>query len=115
MKIVSDGTALGTQVFDADGNQIGLVQKVTWEVSVDQPYAKMIVEVFGVPSNLVAEGAVLKTTGFYKTGETTESIRTDAVNSFWDKVNSTEDLDNLLLGKIKEESEKEEAEKEEVK
>ena len=53
--IKSDGTAAGTLVTDETGNPVGLVQKIVWEVSVDDPWAKAEITVAGVPLEAVAK------------------------------------------------------------
>ena len=99
MKVVSDGTSLGTQVFDAEGNQIGLIQKIVWEVSVDSPYAKMTIEVLAVPIDAKAKQSAVWKNKPKVEPETNASITKVYVNDYWDK---SEDLDNLPLGKIEE-------------
>ena len=47
--IESDGTTIGTKVFDSDGKQVGLVQKIVWESSVDHPLAKATIEILNIP------------------------------------------------------------------
>lgn len=60
LQIKSDGTTTGTQITNAEtGEKLGYVQKITWEVSVEDPVAtctiviaKMPVEVLGVVEDI---------------------------------------------------------------
>ncbi len=49
-KITSDGTSGNTRITDlSNGKLVGKVQKIVWEVSVDEPLAKCSIEIVGVP------------------------------------------------------------------
>lgn len=60
LEIKSDGTTVGTQITNVEtGEKLGYVQKITWEVSVEDPVAtctvviaKMPVEVLGVVEDI---------------------------------------------------------------
>lgn len=60
LEIKSDGTTVGTQITNVEtGEKLGYVQKITWEVSVEDPVAtctiviaKMPVEVLGIVEDI---------------------------------------------------------------
>ena len=48
--IVSDGTSFGTKILNTKtGKMIGLVQKVTWSVGIDDTLSKCNIEILGMP------------------------------------------------------------------
>lgn len=50
LKIESDGTTVGTQVTDIEtGKRVGMIQKITWEVSVDDPVATCTIVIAKMP------------------------------------------------------------------
>jgi hypothetical protein len=53
LKIVSDGTAVGTKCLDENEKPIGLIQKIQWEVSVDQPVVTAVITIAKLPADLV--------------------------------------------------------------
>ena len=56
LKIVSDGTAAGTQLTIAEtGEPIGGVQALTWSASADGLECEALVHLIGVPCDIVAE------------------------------------------------------------
>ncbi|MCH8342475.1 MAG: hypothetical protein IH983_00625 [Planctomycetes bacterium] len=57
MKIISDGTIHGTQVFGDDGEAIGNVVSVRWEVSVGKP-PRAVIEVILPEIDLTVEGEI---------------------------------------------------------
>lgn len=44
IRIVSDGTARGTKVYDGDEDITNSVRSIKWEIGVDQPLAQISVE-----------------------------------------------------------------------
>ena len=54
IKVVSDGTINGTTVFDAaTGEPVSGVKSVTWHLDVDSITADVVIEMVGVPINVV--------------------------------------------------------------
>ena len=50
LQIESDGTAIGTKITNVEnGEVVGLVQKITWEVSVESPVAACTVVIAKMP------------------------------------------------------------------
>jgi len=47
--INSDGTSIGTKIYDSEGNVIGLVQKVTWSIGASDAFSNCVIEVAKVP------------------------------------------------------------------
>lgn len=68
LQIKSDGTTVGTRVTDIDtGEPLGYIQKITWQVSVEDPVAtctvviaKMPIELVTVSANVKDDNAILK-------------------------------------------------------
>lgn len=60
LKIISDGTSVGTKLFDEDtGESVPLVQRLTWEATADGfNLTKVTVELLNVPVEIVAKADV---------------------------------------------------------
>lgn len=57
LRIKSNGTAAKTEIVNENGERLGLVQKITWSVDVDNPVAKCTIELLGVPLDVEAENS----------------------------------------------------------
>lgn len=55
MRIVSDGTVPGTQVFDDHGERMSGVRSVSWNLQVGDAKASAVIEVMGVDVELDAD------------------------------------------------------------
>jgi len=58
IQIISDGTAFGTKVVDQDGQTIGKISKITWEISAEDLLAKATIEIVKVPIKFVGRANV---------------------------------------------------------
>ncbi len=58
IRIVSDGTLPGTSVQTMDGQEIGFVRSIKWEMSVDDMVATVTVEFVKIPVELVGEAKI---------------------------------------------------------
>ena len=56
LKLISDGTMYGTVVKDADTDTpIGMIQKITYEVSTTNPNPTMTITILNVPCEIVGD------------------------------------------------------------
>lgn len=62
-KIISDGTTAGTKVVDENGETIGLIQHIKWEVGVSDVYASATIQILKIPVELTTENVKI-TEGF---------------------------------------------------
>jgi hypothetical protein len=59
MRLVSDGTSVGTKLYDKDGNEIDLSRchGISWHVSAKHRTARVYAEFFGVQLEATGEKA----------------------------------------------------------
>src|SRR3990167_3463131 len=56
IKIISDGTTLGTKVIDEEtGEKIGLIQKIVWSADVNKVITECTVKLVKVPVEIITE------------------------------------------------------------
>ena len=58
MKIISDGTKIGTRLVDDTGNPIGLIQKLTWECNAADVLTKITLELVNIPVEITTKADI---------------------------------------------------------
>lgn len=58
MKVLSDGTAKGTTLYDDDGRILHRIRHVTWDMESTDPHAKLTVELDVVPLSAIGREVV---------------------------------------------------------
>ncbi len=57
LRIKSNGTSLGTEIYNENGDRLGLVQKVTWSVGVEDQLARCTIELLATGIDVEVEHA----------------------------------------------------------